>query len=400
MRRIGKTWLAVLLVAITPQVLRAQAVRLVNGAAVQGEVVGIGEEGLQVRTATGMRTFTWDTLAPNTRFRYQPLYRANYDAVLQGIPRARWTNAPDPQLEAELRVLVQSATTTTSAAPAPKPAAAPSPAESLLIFEGLKFTDAAPLQASAFPNATFRDFERSSFVGFQYGSTATDVVYFAFDSPGPDELSDIAFVYSPGAEEFKSTVKFKGFKKGSGADRRVTFRKFRAQTNLGNTLAILEFEPEIASPTPGSMFLTVSISLSRDRQTSRFTLTREFTDLLTGDGVVPVKGVWDYPNLWIGCTPQPDGAAKATLLLTMGNMILVPRDGMESRVSLSVADNAGNIVFRDTVKMDIFPPPLDGVVAELKRVTAGQTYKVSGRIHLGPFLGPAEATDTLTMPSK
>jgi hypothetical protein len=401
MRGSGKKWLAVLLVATLPRILPAQDVRLVNGSAVQGQVVGFNQEGLQVRMATGVRTFSWDSLAPNTRFRYQPLYRANYDSVLRGMPRARWTNAPDPLIEQEVQALAQAAAAAAAETTAQQTVAAqPAPSESSLILDQLRAENVPPLQASAFPGASFRDFERSSFVGFQYGASSTDVVYFAFDCPGAGELSDVVYVYSPATPEFSTTVKVKGFKKGTGSERSVTYRKFRTQTTIGKTLAIMEFEPEISTATPGTLFLSIYITLSRDRAISRFVLARHFSDLLCGDGIVPVKGVLDYPNLWLACTARPDGAPKATLLLSMANMILIPRDGMESRASLTVADNAGNIVYRDTVKMDLFPPPLDGVATELKRLSAGQSYTVNARIDLGPFLGAAEGSDTLTMPGK
>lgn len=389
----------VLLACILPRLLHAQAVRFVNGTTIPGNVTGVNNEGVQIRTSTGVRTLTWDTLSPGTRYRYQPLYRANYQAVLQGVPRARWTNAADPQVEAELKNLSASVPSS-SEAPAQKPAVVPERSQSLNIFDNLRFAPVEVFRSSAFPGASFRDLEMASFVGFQYGSAATDVVYFAFEAAGPNELSDVVFVYSPGTAEFTNTVKIKGFKKTAGTEPRITFRSIRVQTAFGKVRAILEFEPEITGSARGSVFLTITGSLTYDRDSSRFQLVRNFSDLLTGDGIVPVKGIWDLPSLWMACRPKPDGGAQATLILSMGNLVFVPRSGMESRAALTITDSAGQVVYRDTVKMDLFPPPLDGIVTDIKRVSAGQTYKVDARIDLGPFLGVASATEKLEMPAR
>ncbi len=375
-----------------------QTVRLTNGSAVQGSVTGITDEGLQVKTPTGVRTFTWDSLAASTRFRYQAFFRANYDAVVRGIPRARWSNAPDPVFERELSRMVESGGQASApgqtAPPTAAPAASSAPA---LIFEDITYAQPAPLEASSFPNASFRNLDYASFIAFQYGTSATDVLYMAFDAPGPSDMADILYVFSPGAAEFAKTVQIKGFKRGSGADRRCTYRKIRVQAVYGKTPAVIEFEPETGGIGTNELFLTINVDLNRDRTRSNFDLARRFTDLQHGAGVIAVHGILDMPNLWVGARTS-GGSAEALLLLSMSNMPLIPRDGMDTRAALTVTGDAGEVVYRDSVKMNLFPPPLDGIAAPLRRVTAGKTYSLTATMNLGPFLGNAEASGQFVMP--
>lgn len=379
--------------------VRGQTVRLVSGSSVQGDVVAVTDDGLQVKTPTGVRTFTWDSLAPSTRFRYQLVFRANYDAVLRGIPRQRWANSPDPVLDSELRAQFS---TGAESVEAPKSGVQPTtPAAPAwpLIFDDISYESVPPMESSAFPNATFRNLEYASFVGFQYGGGSKEVLYMAFDTSGPKDPSDVLYVYSPGTSEFAGTVRVKGFKRGSGSDLRVTYRKLRVQTMFGKTQAMMEFEPETTGLVTNELLLTINVDLIRDKTKSRFILFRRITDLQHGEGPISVRGVIDMPNLWMGCRVL-GGNPEATLLLSMGNMNMVPRDGMDTRVTLTVADDTGQVVYRDNAKMDLFPPIPEGVTAGLRRMVPAKTYKVTASMNLGPFLGAVEASEALTMPAK
>ena len=72
----------------------ADTVRFVNGTVVDGDVVAARDDGLVVRTPRGEQTLPWETLSAATRFRHQPVFRANFKAVLEGLPAAARTNEP------------------------------------------------------------------------------------------------------------------------------------------------------------------------------------------------------------------------------------------------------------------------------------------------------------------
>lgn len=389
-----------MLISFVATTVTGETVRLVNGSVAQGRVVAISDEGLQVRTATGERMFTWDTLAPSTRYYYQAVYRANYSAVLRGLPRSQWTEPPDPWVVEELKRSLFSDGAVTGPASASSVVASPTvpSVASLEIWSDLQFQSVPPMTSTSFPGAAFRDLERTSFVGFQYGTSSVDVIYFAFDSAGSQVGSDTMFVYSPGTEEFKEGMRIKGFKKGTGADRRVTYRKLRVRSQLRNATAVMELDVETGGLETNEVYLTVNVELSRDKTRSRFMLYSKCGDLLFGEGLIPVKGLLDLPNLFLSCS-HAGGGGLATVLLSMANMIMIPQDGMDKRVSLRVEDESGNVVYRDAVKMDLFPVPAEGLTSSLRRVTPGNAYSVIAEMDLGPFLGKVETRERLTIPA-
>ncbi len=99
-----RMWIGIVSVLIVTVAMAAMAdtVRLVNGSVVEGEVTDVNNNGLIVRTPEGDVTLAWETLSPGTRFRYQPEYRANYGAILEGLPPAARTNRPVDELLREL----------------------------------------------------------------------------------------------------------------------------------------------------------------------------------------------------------------------------------------------------------------------------------------------------------
>jgi hypothetical protein len=86
-------WLVLLLTGIVGTVL-AQEPRLANGKPVKGEVKEATDEGLKVLLPEGEKVLPWKTLSIGTRYRYQPLFRANFDAVIEGVPPSQWTKQP------------------------------------------------------------------------------------------------------------------------------------------------------------------------------------------------------------------------------------------------------------------------------------------------------------------
>ena len=75
------------------QAAAAQEIRMANGVILKGTVSQATDAGLEIQTSAGLRTYTWETLSTSTRFRYQPVYRANFDAILEGLPPSARTNS-------------------------------------------------------------------------------------------------------------------------------------------------------------------------------------------------------------------------------------------------------------------------------------------------------------------
>lgn len=79
-------WSVVLLVmAASATADEAAAIRLANGRTVPGAVLQVTASGLEIQTPNGKtRTVPWKILSAGTRFRYQPDFRTNFNAVLEG----------------------------------------------------------------------------------------------------------------------------------------------------------------------------------------------------------------------------------------------------------------------------------------------------------------------------
>jgi hypothetical protein len=372
-----------------------QEIRLANGIVIKGEVVGSGKDGLEVKTPLRTQTYSWETLSPATRYRYQPEFRANYDVILRGLPPHMRTNAPDPQVVLELpkASATQKPETPTQETAAPEE-------DTALLFDQFEYQHVTPIHSTAFPDAELRSAPHASYIGFQYGPGRDEVLYLAFDTKGPSELSDVLFAYSPAAGEFNTTQRITGFKRGSGAARYVNYRKLKVSTSFGNITANMEFDSETSGLATNEMGMTVSVELLRDKTRSRFTLNQRFTDLLHGPGLIPVKGVLDMPMLWLALDTA-EGAPKLAGNLNMSNMKMAPRDGMDSRVAISVTDEDGNAVQRESVRLDAASFSAQyGIISELKRTQPGTTYKIKASIDLGPFIGPVEFEDEITTPRR
>ena len=370
----------------------AQEVRLANGMVVKGEVVGSGSDGLQIKTPLGPKTYSWETLSPSTRYRYQPVFRANYSSVLRGLPAHMRTNEPDTEAVIETPEPAQEPE---AAGVTPETAAGP---DTSLLFDQFEYQHITPIQSGAFPGVDLRSAAYASYIGFQYGPGRDDVLYLAFDTKGPTELSDVLFVYSPGAAEFKSTQRITGFKKGSGSARVVSYRKLKTSAAFGNITANMEFDVETVGLMTNELTLTLTVELSREKTRSRFTLNQKFSDLLHGAGLIPVKGVLDLPMLWLALD-SAEGTPRLAGNLNMSNMKLAPRDGMDNRVVITLTDENGATAHKESVRLDTasFASPY-GIVSEVKKAQPEVAYTLKASIDLGPFLGPAEFEDQITIP--
>ena len=80
---------------------REPQIRLVNGVQIKGTLLEAIDAGLKMQTAKGAHLFLWAHLSPATRFYYEPLFRANFKEILEGVLREGWTNQPITQVSIE-----------------------------------------------------------------------------------------------------------------------------------------------------------------------------------------------------------------------------------------------------------------------------------------------------------
>ncbi|MBU1693760.1 MAG: hypothetical protein KKC51_07325 [Verrucomicrobia bacterium] len=90
---IQRAMLAVVLCAFPARLASGQEIRLANGVAVQGTLLQVKPEGLEINTPTGPRVLTWETLSAGTRFRHQESFRLTYSNLLAGASPAERTAA-------------------------------------------------------------------------------------------------------------------------------------------------------------------------------------------------------------------------------------------------------------------------------------------------------------------
>ena len=113
-----------------------------------------------------------------------------------------------------------------------------------------------------------------------------------------------------------------------------------------------------------------------------------------------VKGILDLPVLWVGLD-LATGAPRLVGNLNLSHMKMVPKDGMDNRVTIEVFDANGGLVDRDSIKLDtdIFEKEY-GIEYELKKCDPGKTYTVKASADLGVFLGSAEFEDEIDIPAR
>lgn len=99
MTKAGKLAAGCLVFLAMHAVASAEDIRLLNGVVIRGEARKATNEGLEVLTPQGPKTYAWNTLSAATRYRYQVQYRANLKEILQGQPVSARTNLSDPNFK-------------------------------------------------------------------------------------------------------------------------------------------------------------------------------------------------------------------------------------------------------------------------------------------------------------
>lgn len=370
----------------------AQEIRMANGMILKGTFKRATNEGLEIQTAAGAKTYTWETLSAATRFRYQPIYRANFDPIVQGLPPSARTKKPDAE-------------PVVAPAPAVKPDPAPAKTtpqqnqESMRIFDQAPYENVDRLSPSQFPNLQLRVPAATTYVGLQYGPTRKDVIYLAFDRKSAQDTPDMLIAYSPGNPAYTSPVRLSGFKKGSGDSRIMSFKKFKINSRFGLVTTDYEIECSCADGQTNSITVDITVELTKGNVKNRFLLNGQISDLIQGEGIINVKGLLDLPVLWVGLD-MTVGSPRLVGNLNMSHLKLVPKDGTENRVNITLTNEKGEVAQREAVKIDesVFGAQY-GVVADLKKIEAGKTYTLKASINLGTYIGPAVFEDTVAIPA-
>ena len=363
---------------------------MANGVIVKGTVAQATDVGLEIQNPAGSKTYTWETLSSATRFRYQPIYRENFDPILQGLPPSARTNKPAIDASAAQAEAAKQGETT--------PKDAPQQSQSLRIFDQAPYENVDSISSSQIPNLPLRTPSSATYMGLQYGPAKKDVVYLAFDPKTAQEAPDALFVYSPGNPAYSTAVRFGGFKKGSGDTRVMSFKKFKLNCRFGVVTTDYEIECAYSDVQTNSITMTLSVDLYKGNTRTKFLLNGQISDLIQGDGIINIKGLLDLPVLWVGLD-LTTGAPRLVGNLNMSHLKLVPKEGLENRVSVTIIDDTGEVTQRESIKLDesTFTQPY-GIACELKRIEPGKTYIAKAAIDLGPYIGPTVFEEKLTIP--
>ncbi len=370
----------------------AQEVRMANGVILKGEVVKTTQAGLEVKSGATVKSYPWETLAPSTRYRYEPLFRANYEAVLQGLPASARTKKPDEEVP-----VISAQEAKPPAENVPSQPAAPSRSD-LTLIEQIAYEPVQPIRVSQFPSAELKSPETTLLCGFQFGPSKDEVLYLAFDARGAKDVRDTLIAFTPTHSAFSSPLRITGFKKTTSDSRVVTFKKFPLTASFGAVAVSYEIEC-IAQQTLAEVAVILSVQLSRENARSRFQLYGTLKDFAQSDGLIPVLGILDMPTLWLGLenstTPRLVGN------LTMSHMNLVPREGMGNRLAVSILNDKNETVQELAIKMDDTTTAQPyGIGVDLKKVEVDQEYTIKAAMDLGTLMGTTSYEDTFILLKK
>jgi hypothetical protein len=364
---------------------------MANGVVLKGTVVKSSEVGLDVQTATGVRTVPWETLAPSTRYRYESVFRANYESVLDGLPTSARTNEPDQEVEQ----IVTNAPATEISQPA-QPSSSSDP-ESLGLIEQLSYAQAGSFFSKSFPTSEISSPEMALFCGFQYGPAQSDIVYLAFDARGAKDVLDTMVVYTPSNAAYSTPQRITGFKKTSADAKIVTFKKIPLITQVGDVAVSYEMEC-VSLMYMNEVNVNFLIQLTAGDTKARFNLTGTLKDFAQGQELVADKGILDEPILRINVSSDPKNLYLAGTL-TMSGLKLIPREGMSNRLNIEVISGQGEVVQKESIKLEDAPlSDIPNFLCNLKKVQPSQTYTVKASIDLTPFLETVSFEDTITIP--
>jgi hypothetical protein len=345
-------------------------VRLLNGTPLKGEVAEVTAEGMALRSGSAIRFYPWPALAPGTRYRFDPLYRANLAAAQQGRPVSQWPNPPDGAYSAEPLPLDAPRADAISASVAP-----------------LAFTPFPAIPPKARSSLTALDAKAgagSLSWGLRYGPAESEAAYFVFESAGDDGLPPAMHVWT-GADKRPERVRMS--RRADGEEARAIFREHRFRAVREDVEVTYRIAPTASTRAPGALLVSAEVELKKGLASSSFSLVGAPPGVLAGDGNVVARDLLAPPTLLMALE-SIGGKMVFAGAVRMGRLRLIPRSGMDRAISIDITDERGQkalaaeIPFSGDAPTDkhSFLVPLDGL-------SAGRKYALNARMSLGPFLG-------------
>lgn len=355
--------------------------RYLNGMPVKGEVSAVFPEGMEIRSGTSKRVYPWTAFSAGTRFRYDPLYRANLVAAQSGQPISAWTQPPDGGYEAR-----------TAPAPEALPDVPTAEPRTMALAE-LPTISARP--RASLVGLDLRDPARALTWGFRYGPAEADTVYLVLDPAPNDGLPTHMSVWlQPG----KPPERLKGSRRVDGEEATVSFRKQRFRTMREGVEIQFDLGVSMSTRDPGVLWVALDVELKQGKTTSAFSLIGAPPGVLAGDGNILARDLLSTPSLKL-TIETVEGQPAMMGNVRMGRLRLIPRAGMDKAVLIQITDARKTKVLEESVPIqEGRPGHKTSFTLALDRLTAGQKYAIQARIDLGPFLGPLVYEESFVRP--
>lgn len=374
--------LALSLAALSARGQETPGLILLNGAPLRGEVIAVRPDGVEVRAGAATRLHPWSAFAPGTRYRFDPLYRANLTAAQQGLPVARWPNPPDGEYSAQPRPLAGPATTSAAGA-----------------------TDVRPLSFTALPPIPARP--RNSLVtldpkagaqalswGLRYGPAESDTAFFILESAGADGLPPAMHVWTAAD---KRPERITASRRADGDEARAVFREQRFRGAREDVQVEYRVSVSASTRMPGALLVNADVQLQKGAAISSFSLVGAPPGVLSGDGAVAARDLLAPPSL-VMALDTIDGKPVFAGGVRMGRLRLIPRSGMDRALSVTISEERGAEVIKESVAFTgDAPADKHSFALPLQSLKSGGKYSLRARIDLGPFLGPVEYQESFVM---
>ncbi|NTX00103.1 MAG: hypothetical protein HGB35_09325, partial [Geobacteraceae bacterium] len=287
---------------------------MANGVMLKGDVKQATDTGLEIQSPAGLKTYTWETLSAATRFRYQLIYRYNYDAILDGLPPSARTNRRQA-----ITTAAQTEASTPDRMALNEPIMEP---RSLRVFDQAPFENVDSISSGQIPNLPLRTPNSATYMGLKYGPTKNEVIYMVFDPKNAKDMPDTLFVYSPFSPAYTNAVRLGGFIKGASVGHVMEFKKFKLNARFGLVMADYEIECTYSEGQTHDIAMTIVTDLYKGNTKNKFLLSGQDSNLIQGEGIIIVKNLLDLPVLSVRLD-LTTGSPRLVGNLTMSHLKLV-----------------------------------------------------------------------------
>ena len=315
----------------------SEDLRLWNGALLPGQPGGTSPAGLEVQAAEKTKIYPWFQLSAGTRFRHDPVFRANLVLLQQGLPAAALTNAPEGGYR------------TAGALPEPPPLSGATGGADDRPVNLEAVVELPPFARSRIPGLALKSPDRTLGWGLQFGGAAQDVVYFVFDAPVPAQPPDTLYVFQPTATR---TDRIRASSREEEGGRTMVFRKLRYTGALDGARVVVDVLSQFASARPSTLKVSLDVELARLDRVARFTLVGSPPGVLVGDGALEAEVVLTPPQLSLG-VESAQGRPILAGNLRMGRLLLLPGRGMSESLHLVITDDEKKVVLDTRVPVKL-----------------------------------------------